>query len=108
MTIAVLVAGSVITACSGGSDDESSSPDAGSQQSDSEAAATATEPFDGDDFYAAPDPVPDLRCELYFYAFAHAGCFIAIVCGYAGSGKRCAQYSFCAGSEQPDHRFIRK
>jgi acetyl esterase/lipase len=59
LTIAVLVAGSVITACSGGSDDESASPDAGSQQSDSEAAATATEPFDGDDFYAAPDPVPD-------------------------------------------------
>ncbi len=61
MTIAVLVAGSMIAACSGGSDDESASPDAGSQQNQSEgeaAVAAATEPFDGADFYAVPDPVP--------------------------------------------------
>jgi Secretory lipase len=63
LKIAVLLGASMIAACSGGSggsDGDSASPDAGSQDAGDEAAVVAaTEPFDGDDFYATPDPVPD-------------------------------------------------
>ncbi|MGH9112041.1 MAG: lipase family protein [Acidimicrobiales bacterium] len=49
----------LVAACSGGPGDESGSPDAGSVSSEDQTAAVATGPFDGADFYAPPDPVPD-------------------------------------------------
>jgi Secretory lipase len=53
-TVGVLVLAGLIAACSGGSDGSE-----GTGASESAAAARQPEEFDGGDFYAAPDPVPD-------------------------------------------------
>jgi hypothetical protein len=53
-TVGVLVLAGLIAACSGGSDGSE-----GTGESESAAAARQPEEFDGGDFYAAPDPVPD-------------------------------------------------
>jgi hypothetical protein len=58
---ALLVVAGLITACSGGSDgsdrSDAASPD--DETAQAEAGPPTPEEFDGGDFYAAPDPVPD-------------------------------------------------
>jgi Secretory lipase len=58
-SVALLVAGALIAACSGGSDGSGGSGEAGAVDESAAAAGRGPEEFDGGDFYAAPDPVPD-------------------------------------------------
>ncbi len=56
----MLVLASLIAACSGGSGGSGGSDESGAADDESAAAAARqSEEFDGGDFYAAPDPVPD-------------------------------------------------
>ena len=58
-SVALLVAGALIAACSGGSDGSGGSKESGADDESAAAAGRGPEQFDGGDFYAAPDPVPD-------------------------------------------------
>jgi hypothetical protein len=59
-SIALLVLSGLIAACSGGSDGAGGSDEPGAADDESAASAERQpEEFDGGDFYAAPDPVPD-------------------------------------------------
>jgi Secretory lipase len=59
-SVGVLVVAGLIAACSGGSDGSGGSDESGAADDESAVAAERQpEEFDGGDFYAAPDPVPD-------------------------------------------------
>jgi len=58
-SVGVLVLVALIAACSGGSDGSGGSDEQGTADDESAAAAEQPERFDGGDFHAAPDPVPD-------------------------------------------------
>ncbi len=59
-SVGLLVLAGLIAACSGGSDGSGGSDESGAADDESAAAAERQpEEFDGGDFYAAPDPVPD-------------------------------------------------
>jgi hypothetical protein len=59
-SVVVLALGGLIAACSGGSGGSGGSDESGAADEESAAAAERQpEEFDGGDFYAAPDPVPD-------------------------------------------------
>jgi Secretory lipase len=58
-SVGLLVLAGLIAACSGGSDGSGGSDESGGADDESAAAARQPEEFDGGDFYAAPDPVPD-------------------------------------------------
>lgn len=57
-SVALLVAGSLIAACSGGSDGSGGPNESGADDESAAAAGLGPDEFDGGDFYAAPDPVP--------------------------------------------------
>jgi pimeloyl-ACP methyl ester carboxylesterase len=58
-SVGALVLAALIAACSGSSDGSGESEDQGAADDESAAAAEQPEEFDGGDFYAAPDPMPD-------------------------------------------------
>ena len=58
-SVGVLVTAALIAACSGGSDGSGGSDEQSAPDDESAAAAEQPKEFDGGDFYAAPDPVPD-------------------------------------------------
>ncbi|HET6832424.1 MAG TPA: lipase family protein [Acidimicrobiales bacterium] len=59
-SVALLVLAGLISACSGGSDGSGGPDESGAADDESAAPAERRpEEFDGGDFYAAPDPVPD-------------------------------------------------
>jgi fermentation-respiration switch protein FrsA (DUF1100 family) len=58
-SVGLLVAGALVAACSGGSGGSGGSGEAGADDESAAAAERGPEEFDGADFYAAPDPVPD-------------------------------------------------
>jgi Secretory lipase len=58
-SVGLLAIAGLIAACSGGSDGSGGSDESGRADDESAAAAHQPEEFDGGDFYAAPDPVPD-------------------------------------------------
>jgi hypothetical protein len=60
-SVALLVVAALIAACSGGSDDSdrSDAASADDEAAQGDAGLPEAEEFDGGDFYAAPDPVPE-------------------------------------------------
>jgi hypothetical protein len=60
-SVALLVLAALIAACSGGSDDsdQSDAASADDEAAQGDAGLPEAEEFDGGDFYAAPDPVPE-------------------------------------------------
>ncbi|HKA82685.1 MAG TPA: lipase family protein [Acidimicrobiales bacterium] len=58
-SVALLLAGALIAACSGGSDGSGGSDELGADDESAAAAGRGPEEVTDGDFYAAPDPVPD-------------------------------------------------